>query len=160
MVLAMRQFASEEPLGENEHSHRSKRNAQHRPAFRAAVRERGEYNTQNGNEHAVPAMELHCRIPAKPQAGMYPPEYGRDDGAARTAVNEHAYRRLQAGPSSLTDEELGQRGHQKQGNREMYRGGMQSLEHTDDAFLVHIGGLTRCFVVPAGSMSVARSSIR
>jgi len=160
MVLAVRQFASEEPLGENEPSHRNKRNAQHRPTLRAAVRQHGEYNTQNGNEHAVPAMELHSRITAKPQAGVYPPEYGCNDGAARPAINEHAYGGLQAGFSTLTDEELGQRCHQKQGNREMYRGGMQSLEHTDDAFLVHIGGLTRCFVVPAGSMSVARSSIR
>ncbi len=38
MVLAMRQFAAQESLGENEHSHRNKRNAQYRPALRAAVR--------------------------------------------------------------------------------------------------------------------------
>lgn len=94
MIGTVRKLAAQKALHQHESGHGKDCGAKRGPARGSTARQIGHRQTENRDQHSVPAMNLHRSISAEPETGMDPTEYGRHDRPGGTAINKYAHCRL------------------------------------------------------------------
>nr|WP_153811640.1 hypothetical protein [Novosphingobium pentaromativorans] len=132
----MRQFTAQKPLNDDHSGDEEEKRAKRRAAIAATLRQPSKDQSEYRQECTQPTVRLHCGFAAKPQPSVYPPEPGCDDRARCAAIYHGPHGCIETCSSARHYEQLSERGHQEERDREVDRGRVQAFEYPESASLV------------------------